>query len=105
MDKSYCQSIDTPLLDDNSLTLEDVIADEESPNLFLKEGINRALKVLNDREYKVITEFYGLEGQEEKSIKEIAVEMGLGDERVRQLRKSGIKKLQQKRYNMLKTLL
>lgn len=105
MDKSYCQSIDTPLLDDNSLTLEDVIADEESPNLFLKEGINRALKVLNDREYKVITEFYGLEGKEEKSIKEIAVEMGLGDERVRQLRKSGIKKLQQKRYNMLKTLL
>lgn len=104
-DKSYCQSIDTPLTSDNSLTLEDIIADESTPNIFLKEGINRALKVLNDREYKVITEFYGLEGQDEKSIKEIAVEMGLGDERVRQIRKGAIKKLQEKRSKMLKMLL
>ena len=106
-DKSYCQSIDTPLLDDEGLTLEDVIADDSSDynTIMLREGIHKALDVLNEREYKVITEFYGLNNQPEKPIKEIAAEMGLGDERVRQIRKGAIKKLLQKRGGILKALL
>ena len=107
MDKSYCQSIDTPLMDDKSLTLEDIIPDEESdlPTLLARDAINSALSILNDREYKVITEFYGLNGMPEKSIKDIALEMHLGDERIRQIRKAAIKKLQQKKSNTLKILL
>lgn len=105
-DKSYCLSLDTPLNDDSKNTIEDVIPEQEKPytDFFTKETISQCLKVLNSREYKVITEFYGLNG-EEKCIKDIAEEMNLGDERVRQIRKSAIKKLQQRCKNSLKLLL
>ena len=107
MDKSYCQSIDTPLTEDGNTTLEDVLAETSNSisDSFTKDAISQALKCLNAREYKVITEYYGLEGEYERPIKDIAKEMGLGDERVRQLRKSAVKKLQQKKGNILKTLL
>ena len=107
MDKSYCQSFDTPMSDDGSITLGDTLSEEESKytDTFTKDAISKALKCLNAREYKVITEFYGLEGQIEKPIKDIAKEMNLGDERVRQLRKSGIKKLKTGCKNLLEPLL
>jgi len=105
-DKSYCQSLDTPISDEGG-TLEDLIPYEEKPFIdnFTKDSINSALKCLNPREYKVITEFYGLNGVAERSIRDIAVEMKLGDERVRQLRKNAIKKLKQKKSKTLSTLL
>ena len=106
MNKSYCQSIDTPLSEDGSTTLGDVIPDNNSEvDSFTKETISKALKCLNDREYKVITEFYGLDGVLERPIKEIAKELNLGEERVRQLRKGAIKKLDKRCGKTLKTLL
>lgn len=106
MNKSYCQSIDTPLSEDGSTTLGDIIPDNNSEvDSFTKETISSALKCLNDREYKVITEFYGLDNQLERPIKEIAKELNLGDERVRQIRKAAIKKLYKRCGKTLKTLL
>jgi len=107
MDKSYCQSIDSPITDDEKTTIEDTLTEEIVPfsDTFTKEAISNALKVLNPREYKVITEFYGLNGKLERSIKDIAKEMNLGDERVRQLRKGAIKKLEKRCGKTLKTLL
>ena len=107
MDKSYCQSIDTPISDDGETTLENVLTEDVKPftDSFTKDTISNALKVLNDREYKIITEYYGLNGQYERSIKEIAEELGLGDERIRQIRKAAIKKLEKRCGKTLKTLL
>lgn len=107
MDKSYCQSLDTPITSDGKTTIEDILSEEPSnfTDVFTKDTISKALKVLNPREYKVITEFYGINGAIEKTIKDIAKEMNLGDERVRQLRKNGIKKLSNRCNNILKTLL
>ena len=107
LNKSYCQSIDTPVTDDGKTTIENTLMEEIKPfsDTFTKESISFALKVLNSREYKVITEFYGLDGQLERPIKDIAKEMGLGDERVRQLRKGAIKKLEKRCGKILKTLL
>jgi RNA polymerase primary sigma factor len=107
LNKSYCQSIDTPITDDGKTTVEDTLADTIIPftDTFTKETISSALKILNSREYKVITEYYGLEGKYEKSIKDIAKELGLGDERVRQIRKAAVKKLNKRCGNILKTLL
>ena len=106
MNKSYCQSIDTPLSEDGPTTLGDIIPDNDfSVDTFTKESISKALKCLNDREYKVITEFYGLDGVSERPIKEIAKELDLGEERVRQLRKGAIKKLNKRCGKTLKTLL
>ena len=107
LNKSYCQSIDTPITDDGKTTIENILVEEIKPfsDSFTKESISLALKTLNQREYKVITEFYGLDGQLERPIKDIAKEMGLGDERVRQLRKDAIKKLSKRCGKTLKTLL
>ena len=107
LNKSYCQSLDTPITDDNKTTVENTLAEEVKPftDTFTKEAISSTLKILNPREYKVITEFYGLDGQYARSIKEIAKEMGLGDERIRQLRKEAIKKLDKRCGKVLKTLL
>ena len=107
MNKSYCQSIDTPITDDGVNTLEDILSEEVNPfsDTFTKDTISLALKCLNKREYKVITEFYGLNGIEERPIKDIAKEMNLGDERIRQIRKGAIKKLEKKFGKTLKTLL
>lgn len=107
MNKSYCQSIDVPISEDEKTTIEDILVSEQIPftDTFTKESINNSLKVLNEREYKVISEFYGLDGKTEKSIKEIAKEMNLGDERIRQIRKGAIKKLEKRCGKILKTLL
>ena len=104
--KSYCQSIDSPITD--SMTLEDILADtpfSSFSDTFTKETISKVLMCLTPREYKVITEYFGLDGSIEKSTKEIAKELGLGDERIRQIKKSAIKKLKQRCGKTLKTLL
>ena len=107
MDKSYCVSIDTPVVEDSSMTIGDTLIDVDKPfsDTFVKDSVSKALQCLNPREYKVITEFYGLDGNYERPIKEIAEEMNLGDERIRQIRKSAIKKLEKRCGKTLKTLL
>ena len=108
INKSYCQSLDCPVSDDGKTTIEDIIPDEslsKFSDTFTVETISKALKCLNPREYKVITEYYGLDGELERTIKDIAKEMKLGDERVRQIRKSAIKKLEKRCGKTLKTLL
>jgi RNA polymerase primary sigma factor len=106
IDKSYCQSLETPINEGNS-TLEDLLTQDEVSfsDTFTVDSINKALNVLNPKERKVIEEYYGLNGVPERTIKEIAKEMGLGDERIRQLRKNSIKKLNSRQGNILKTLL
>lgn len=107
MDKSYCQSLESPVSETGDVTIEDTLAEDITPftDTFTKDAINDALKTLNEREYKVITEFYGLNGQYERTIKDIAKEMDLCDERVRQLRKTAVKKLKQRCGKVLETLL
>lgn len=107
LNKSYCQSIDTPISDDGKTTIENILTEEIIPftDVFTKDTISDSLKVLNEREYKIITEFYGLNGEKERSINDIAKEMDIGPERIRQLRKSGIRKLKSRCGKVLKTLL
>jgi RNA polymerase primary sigma factor len=107
INKSYCQSIDTPITDDGKTTVENTLVEDPTPftDTFTKDAIHNALKTLNPREYKVITEFYGLDGYSERTIKDIAKELNLGDERIRQIRKGAIKKLEKKCGKILKTLL
>ena len=107
MDKSYCQSFDTPITEDGKTTLGDTLIENPAPfsDTFTREAVAKALNCLNEREFKVITEVYGLNGEFERPIKEIAKEMGLGDERIRQIRKGAIKKLEKRCGKILKTLL
>ena len=105
LDKSYCQSLETPLGDNTKL--EDVLSDSQIPfsDTFTKESISKALKILNKREYFVITKYFGLDGEYETTTKDIAKELHLGDERVRQIKKAALKKIKERFGNILKTLL
>ena len=107
MNKSYCLPLDTPVTEDGKTTIEDTLSEPEHSfvDVFTKDTISNSLKTLNEREYKVITEFFGLEGQYERPIKDIAKEMGLGDERIRQIKKGAIKKLYNRCHKTLETLL
>lgn len=108
INKSYCQSLDTVITDDNKLTLEDIIPDNSNSSYdpFAKEYIEKSINlILNEREKFVINRYYGLNGYTEKTIKEIAQELGLGEERVRQIRKNSIIKLKKRKEKSFKTLL
>lgn len=105
LDKSYCQSLDTPL--NETTTLEDTLYEEQSTlsDQFTKESISQMLNGLTDREYYVITNFYGLEGKFETSINDIAKDLQLSPERVRQIRKIALRKLKSRHESALKSLL
>lgn len=106
VNKSFIQSINTPILSDDKATIEDVIPDN-GPSIidnFDKITILDTLKILTPREKEVIILFYGLNGVE-KPIKEISKELNLGEERIRQLRKTAIKKLRQRCGKTLSSLL
>lgn len=99
--KSYCQSLDTPIYED--LTLKDIIeSDYNGPN-FTKDALLNAISHLNSREKKVIIEYFGI-GVPEKSLQDLSEEMGLGQERIRQIKKKGLKKLE-KFEHILKPLM
>jgi RNA polymerase primary sigma factor len=101
LNKSYCQSLDTPLYED--VKLEDTIPDSEVDQDFTTDAILNCISHLNAREQKVIKEYFGI-GCPAKKVQEIAEELRLGPERVRQIRKEAIKKLG-KFKNILKVYL
>lgn len=104
LDKSYCQSIDTTLTEDSKTTLQEIIPDNSidlDKNLITNE-ILQCINTLPAREMKIIKEYFGI-GCPSRKVQEIAEDLRIGPERVRQLRKSGLKKLE-KFKNILKPL-
>lgn len=102
-------SIDAPFGDGESSSLLDVIVNEDSPSAdqvlveeSLHEEIDRALDCLPEREKYIINSLYGLDGGVEMTYEEVAKELGIGRERVRQLKDKIILKL--KKHNSTKTL-
>lgn len=96
-------SMDAPVNnDDDDFTLYDLIGFNNNvlpDNELLKESlakeINSALKVLSERQSKIIKLFYGLEGQHPLTLEEIAEKFDLTKERVRQIKESAIRRLKQ----------
>lgn len=99
-------SIDAPISDDDDNSLADTLSsddadsrsdsslDRESMNLFINDLLK---EVLNDRERRIITESFGI-GRMEKSLEEIADEMGMTRERIRQVREKALRKIRNSRY-------
>jgi RNA polymerase primary sigma factor len=73
-------------------------AEEAPDNCLMQESVSlelaRCLDRLNVREATVIKMHFGLDGQTPMKFEEIAESMGLGKERVRQLKVQGVRKLQ-----------
>ena len=68
--------------------------DRQSMNQFVSDLLK---EVLNQREQKIIKESFGI-GVMEKSLEEIADEMGMTRERIRQVREKALRKIRYSNY-------
>lgn len=94
-------SLDAPLIKGETSNLYDVIRAGESPSPdktlldeSLKIEINRALNSLTPREKDVVQLFFGLGDVDLISLEEIAMNLNLTRERVRQIKEKAIRRLQ-----------
>ena len=93
------RSVDAPLGGRTNMSLLSVLIDANSPiadervyKESVVEAIEFALRSLNERERQVITAYYGI-GQDHLTMAEIAEDMQLKRERVRQIRNTSIRHL------------
>lgn len=94
-------SLDTPISDDDSPSLGDLLEDENENNPLknllrdsLKSDIDQVLKDLSVREREIIEYYFGLnEDNLSYSLDEIGSKLGLTRERVRQLRDKALRKV------------
>jgi len=93
-------SLDAPISDEEQTALCESIPDEQSlsPFEFLREKdfseqIDRLLKTLNEREIKVITHRFGLNGTRAKPLEQVGELIGVTHERVRRLELGALAKL------------
>ena len=92
-------SLDQPLVADSDQTFSDVMSSEEDlsdsyrENGSLVDDIQVALGFLSERERKVLSMRFGIGKKESMKLDDIANEMNVSGERVRQLESLGIRKL------------
>lgn len=95
-------SLETPVYNEkDSSILGDFVEDEgyKSPDSqvvekALKEDINEILKTLTDKESEIVQYRFGLNGRSPLSLKEIGDRYNLTKERIRQIEKKALKRLQ-----------
>lgn len=90
-------SMDTPLGDDSDNTVESMIAGNSTTDQTIEKEtarrmLNQIVNSLNERESEVLNRYFGLNGQEE-TIEQIADDMQLSKERVRQMKENALLKL------------
>jgi RNA polymerase primary sigma factor/RNA polymerase nonessential primary-like sigma factor len=93
-------SLDSPLNDRTDTFLRDIIRDPRGPSpAETAEGIQRREEImlwmrgLTDREQRVITLRFGLDGEDEQTLEAIGRELNLTRERVRQIENEALGKL------------
>jgi RNA polymerase primary sigma factor len=94
-------SLEKPVGDEDESELGDFVADdavlepfEEASEHLQKEGVQRALEALPERERQVIELRYGLAGTEPLTLEEVGKTFGVTRERIRQIENNTLKKLQ-----------
>lgn len=96
-------SLDTPVTDD--LNIEDYIQDEtfnspeeQTHKSALNESMDTLLNSLDEREKKIITYRFGINGEQIKTLEQLGQLMGFSKERIRQLEEGAIKKLRNQEH-------
>jgi RNA polymerase primary sigma factor len=95
-------SLDAPVGDDDSTEFGEMIGDEEAQTPFellrdedLRNEMDGLLDVLDDREKKIISERFGLDGGKPKTLEEVSKGFSVTRERIRQLQNVALAKLRQ----------
>lgn len=96
-------SLDTPITED--LSIEDYIQDdsynspeEQTHKKALNDGMDELLASLDERERKIITYRFGINGEQTKTLEQLGQLMGFSKERIRQLEDGAIKKLREQKH-------
>ena len=91
-------SLDMPIAE--NLTLEDYINIEtkscpefETQQIMLKQNISSLLGKLNEKEKNIIVKRFGLDGNKQKTLEQLGMEMGFSKERIRQIETIALNKL------------
>lgn len=102
------RSVDAPLGTKTNVSLLSVLVNADSPmadervyQANMLTAVEKALDSLNERECHVVNAYFGL-GQDNLTMAEIAVDMGLKRERVRQIRDKAVRKMR-KAYKRILT--
>jgi RNA polymerase primary sigma factor len=93
-------SLDAPIGEDASGRIADMVPDDSTESPFeratdslQREGLDRALGLLAERERRVIELRYGLTGEEPLTLEQIGRDFGITRERVRQIESNSLRKL------------
>jgi RNA polymerase primary sigma factor len=93
-------SLDAPISDDGLTEFGESVADEEARSPFellrdkdLRGKVNGLLKGLSDREKTIISQRFGLGGENRKTLQQIGNKLGVSRERIRQLENAAVTKL------------
>ena len=108
--KSYkkCRSLDAPIQADSEMTLGHSMEDQKIPRpdfhlavkASQKKEVQQMLKGLSTREAKILSLYYGIEGQYPMSLGDIGDYVGLTKERVRQIKDKSIRKLRIRHHRL-----
>lgn len=100
LDVHKCVSMDQKVSEDSEFELIDIIPAETMEDIdgklngeSLKSEINSIMEELTEREITIINLFFGLNGNNELTLKEIGKKLNLTNERVRQIKENAIRKL------------
>ena len=100
-------SMDAPIADGEDSSMIDFLAgdssntDRELAIESLKAEVSRILKLLTDKEQKVLRAFFGIDGSPEMTLDEIGEEYNLTRERVRQIKEKALRRLRRNTKNKL----
>jgi len=93
-------SLDAPIAENDSMEFAEVIGDDEAQTPFellrdknLLGEVEGLLEVLDPREKKIISQRFGLDGGEPKTLEDVGKDFGITRERIRQLQNIALTKL------------
>ena len=100
-------SMDAPIADGEDSSMIDFLTgdssntDRELAIESLKAEVSRILKLLTDKEQKVLRAFFGIDGSPEMTLDEIGEKYNLTRERVRQIKEKALRRLRHNTKNKL----
>lgn len=100
-------SMDAPIADSEDSSMIDFLSgdssntDRELAIESLKAEVSRILKLLTDKEQKVLRAFFGIDGSPEMTLDEIGEKYNLTRERVRQIKEKALRRLRHNTKNKL----
>ena len=93
-------SLDAPIGDDDSTKFGEMIGDEDAQTPFellrdknLRGEVDSLIQALDDREKKIISQRFGLDGGQPKTLEDVSKDFGVTRERIRQLQNIALAKL------------